>query len=72
MRAYPIPDGLLRFEGENVLAVRVYDGLYDGGIFEGPVGITYRDDAEPWMQRSPQEPKGFLDLVFDWLFKNDH
>ena len=72
VRAYPIPDGLLRFEGENVLAVRVYDGLYDGGIFEGPVGITYRDDAAPWMQRSPQEPKGFLDLVFDWLFKNDY
>jgi len=70
VRSYPIPDGLLRFDGENVLAVRVYDGLIDGGIFEGPVGITYLGEAEQWQQRSSEESRTFLDLVFDWLFKD--
>lgn len=32
MRAYMIPDGLVRFDGKNVLAVRVYDCWQGGGI----------------------------------------
>lgn len=38
-RIYSIPDGILNFKGENVIAVRVYDGYQDGGIYQGPVGI---------------------------------
>ncbi|MCA2005354.1 MAG: beta galactosidase jelly roll domain-containing protein [Ignavibacterium sp.] len=37
-RIYSIPDGILNFNGENVIAVRVYDGFQDGGIYQGPVG----------------------------------
>ena len=37
-RAYPVPATLLR-AGENVVAVRVYDGLVDGGIHRGPVAL---------------------------------
>ena len=37
-RAYPVPRGQLR-AGENVVAVRVYDGVFDGGIYGGPVGL---------------------------------
>lgn len=39
LRGYDIPAALLKEKG-NVIAVRVYDGLKDGGIYEGPVGIV--------------------------------
>ncbi|MGB3541733.1 beta galactosidase jelly roll domain-containing protein, partial [Rubrivirga sp.] len=37
-RAYPIEAGLLH-AGDNVIAVRVYDGPNEGGIHQGPVGL---------------------------------
>lgn len=37
-RAYQIPPGILR-QGVNTIAVRVYDGGFDGGIYQGPVGL---------------------------------
>ena len=37
-RVYRVPAGLLR-PGRNAVAVRVYDGLFDGGITAGPVGL---------------------------------
>jgi len=43
LRAYNIPSGILKSSGENILAVRVYDGMKDGGIYEGPVGIIEKD-----------------------------
>lgn len=46
-RAYPVPAGLLR-PGENVVAVRVYDGLVDGGIHRGPVALL---TAEAYAER---------------------
>ncbi|HKJ81587.1 MAG TPA: beta galactosidase jelly roll domain-containing protein [Ignavibacteriaceae bacterium] len=39
VRAYKIPAGYLNTNGKNIIAVRVYDGFKDGGIYEGPVGI---------------------------------
>lgn len=42
-RAYTIPSGLLRFDRENVLAVRVYDAWQVGGIYEGPIGLVTRE-----------------------------
>jgi sialate O-acetylesterase len=38
-RIYSIPDGILNYKDENVIAVRVYDGYQNGGIYEGPIGI---------------------------------
>ncbi|WP_412068366.1 glycoside hydrolase [Rubrivirga sp. IMCC43871] len=37
-RAYRVPASALR-AGDNVVAVRVYDGLIDGGIHRGPVAL---------------------------------
>jgi sialate O-acetylesterase len=37
-RAYPVPAGILN-PGDNVVAVRVYDGPNEGGIHRGPVGL---------------------------------
>jgi hypothetical protein len=38
-RGYYIPEGLLKKNQKNVIAVRVYDSGGEGGIYEGPVGI---------------------------------
>jgi S-formylglutathione hydrolase FrmB len=38
-REYYPADGLLRWGGTNVLAVRVYDGTGGGGFYQGPVGL---------------------------------
>ncbi|WNJ20182.1 hypothetical protein [Pontibacter sp. G13] len=38
IRSYPIPAELIK-EGENVVAVRVFDLSGEGGIFEGEVGL---------------------------------
>lgn len=51
LRAYPVPAGLLR-PGENVVAVRVYDGLIDGGIIAGPVGLMRRADYADLRRRT--------------------
>lgn len=38
-RKYAIPSGVLNFEGDNVIAVRVYDEMGNGGIVAGNIGI---------------------------------
>lgn len=38
-RKYAIPSGVLNFEGDNVIAVRVYDEMGNGGIVAGDIGI---------------------------------
>lgn len=45
-RMYPIPANLLNKNGENVIAVRVYDEIQNGGITQGPVGIFIDKDQE--------------------------
>ncbi len=38
-RTYFIPAGQVKWGGENVIAVRVYDGQGDGGMYPGPVRL---------------------------------
>ncbi|NJK86113.1 MAG: hypothetical protein HC906_09240 [Bacteroidales bacterium] len=38
-RGYFIPEGVLKINQNNVIAVRIYDSSGNGGIYEGPVGI---------------------------------
>lgn len=38
-RVYSVPSKILKPGVENTIAVRVYDGFRDGGIYEGPVGL---------------------------------
>lgn len=40
-RKYKIPKGLLKVDSENVVAVRVYDTYYNGGITNGSIGLYY-------------------------------
>lgn len=56
-RNYPVPAGLLR-EGENVIAVRVYDAQQGGGIYKGKVGIY-----------ASTLPQPLVNLQGTWQFK---
>jgi hypothetical protein len=48
-RGYYIPDGVLKSNQVNTIAVRVYDSGGSGGIYEGPVGlITQAKYIEFW------------------------
>jgi sialate O-acetylesterase len=43
IRGYYIPDNVLLAGKENTIAVRVYDGFMDGGIYQGPIGLITQD-----------------------------
>lgn len=66
IRAYQIPSASLRYGGENILAVRVYDGLIDGGIYEGPLGIVPADRFRQW-QAARKKDKSFWDYFEAWI-----
>jgi hypothetical protein len=68
LRAYTIPADLLYPNQDNVLAVRVYDGLLQGGIYDGPVGIVTREHYLQWksMQRNRDH---WLRDMFDLIFQ---
>jgi hypothetical protein len=55
-RGYYIPDGLLKKNQKNVIAVRVLDTGGAGGIYEGPVGfITQTKYIEYWRKNKRQQ-----------------
>jgi len=55
-RGYLFPAKLLNMNGENVIAVRVYDGYINGGIYEGPIGITtQRNYQKAWKRISKKK-----------------
>lgn len=51
IRGYYIPQDLIRYDAENVIAVRVYDGYNIGGIYEGPVGIIMQEKYTKYWNR---------------------
>jgi sialate O-acetylesterase len=52
VRGYYIPENLL-MPGENTIAVRVFDGYFDGGIYQGPIGlITQEKYIKFWNRRN--------------------
>ena len=50
-RTYKIPKGLLKKQGSNVLAIRVYDYTRDGGIYEGPLGIMTKTNHRKYTRK---------------------
>jgi hypothetical protein len=58
-RKYPLPDDVINTNGNNTLAIRVYDGIQDGGIVGDRVGIYYDQDIE-YLN---------LNLAGQWKFK---
>ncbi|RUT79142.1 beta galactosidase jelly roll domain-containing protein [Ancylomarina longa] len=45
-RMYPIPVALLHKSRSNIIAVRVYDEFFEGGIISGTVGIFIDEDQD--------------------------
>jgi hypothetical protein len=64
LRAYTLPPGCLRADGENVIAVRVYDGYKDGGIYSGPIGFVTRENFLRWQHQQKRSGR-FLDWFFN-------
>jgi len=56
-RAYFIPQNMLLPDQENVIAVRVFDAMLHGGIWDGPVGLATRRQYMNWQDRraTPQD-----------------
>ena len=64
-RIYPVPDDLLN-SSTNVIAVRVYDEQWRGGIYEGPIGIMGKDNFEDY-KRKYYSSRSFWDVVQDFF-----
>ena len=50
-RAYFIPPSLIRSDKNNTIAVRVFDSSGTGGIFDGYIGITTRDNYMRYIKK---------------------
>ena len=67
-RFYTIKRGALRDRGVNTLAVRVYDTWRDGGIYEGPVGVTTKDEYLEYQKKNRKKLRHVLEeLLKDWF-----
>ena len=62
-RAYFIPKNMLRPGQKNVVAVRVFDAMMHGGIWDGPVGLATRRQFMLWQDRN-SSPQDFLWRLF--------
>jgi sialate O-acetylesterase len=52
LRGYYVPDSIITPGEQMTLAVRVYDGYLDGGIYEGPIGfVTQEKYRQYWKKR---------------------
>jgi sialate O-acetylesterase len=68
LRSYTVPAGLLLSNQDNVLAVRVYDGLLQGGIYDGPVGIVKREHFLQWKSAQKERDRWLRD-IFDLIIR---
>jgi sialate O-acetylesterase len=64
LRGYYIPKGILRFDKENTIAVRVYDGYLDGGIYQGPIGIATQDEYRSYWE-DKKKKRSLWDIFFN-------
>jgi hypothetical protein len=62
-RVYKIPNGLIK-EGVNIIAVRVYDQVWRGGIYEGPIGIMKESNYKKYHKKNYSN-QPFWDFIFD-------
>ncbi len=64
-RGYYLPDGLIKANEDNVIAVRVWDGYLYGGIYQGPVGLISQEKYIKFW-RNNKSKKNIFDVFFDW------
>ncbi|MBP7459908.1 MAG: beta galactosidase jelly roll domain-containing protein [Candidatus Delongbacteria bacterium] len=70
LRYYYIPPHLIRKNGPNTIAVRVYDVWKDGGIYHGPVGIMTQQHYMELQKKNP--PQSLWKSILDGLLKNEN
>ena len=70
-RVYTLNDFNLKENENNVIAVRVYDGRKDGGIYQGPIGIMKKSTSQKfWEQKFnsyKKRPESIWDVIFNLL-----
>lgn len=73
-RVYKIHEGLLNRNGQNIIAVRVYDGQGLGGIYEGPIGIMSAENARRYKNKHHNDNgyNSFWEYMYDTFFGNDN
>lgn len=73
-RIYKIHDGLLKKNGSNIIAVKVYDGQGLGGIYEGPIGIMSAENAKKYKNKHHNDNgySSFWEYMYDKFFGNDN
>ncbi len=64
LRTYYLSKDDLIYGGNNLIAVRVYDGFRDGGIYEGPVAIVPQKEFTTYWN-SVRHGKNIFDKIFD-------
>jgi len=68
LRVYYLTDFNLKENENNVIAVRVYDGRKDGGIYEGPIGIMKRNTLQKYLEQEKtrhKKNKSFWNIFFN-------
>lgn len=68
-RGYYIPKDVLKPDQINVIAVRVYDGFQDGGIYQGPVGLVSQEKYRAYW-KIQKEGNNIFEILYNKLFKN--
>jgi hypothetical protein len=68
LRVYTLPPDVVRPGQENVIAVRVFDGYMQGGIYDGPLGFIQRSKYMQW-RNSARERRNGVERFFDFFLK---
>ena len=64
LRGYYLTANALKFGENNLIAVRVYDGFKEGGIYEGPVMIVSQKEYRDYWNNI-RKGNNFIDQIFD-------
>jgi len=63
-RGYFLPEGLIKSGEENIIAVRVYDGSNEGGIYTGPIGFTSQEKYIKYWKNAKTKKESFWESIF--------
>lgn len=69
-RIYKIPEGLLKRNGVNTIAVRVYDEQGLGGIYEDPIGIMSAENSRRYRNNHHTYDNSFWEYMYEKFFGN--
>jgi hypothetical protein len=64
LRTYYLSTEDLKYGAKNLIAVRVYDGFRDGGIYQGPVSILTQSEYRDYWN-SIRHGENFIEKVFN-------